>query len=321
MHVRRGFINWGIFLICVGAVPLAVQLNVIDRDTATSLLRLWPLILIGIGLGLLLRFSRAQALGGFVVAATFGVLVGVFFAAGFPSVAGACNGEQTGTPITRNGAVSGSRLDLTVELTCGEMSLTRAPGGAWSVDVRAGNDTPLIEPVDDSLRLRSVTVNRFPFGTDQRESWQVVLPADKEITTFLTVNAATLNATLGNGPLISVSATYNAAEGRIDLSGTNTSTLNGTFNASTIGLILPSASFNGSITINAATLKLCSAPAVGLRITYDDTLSSQNFAEAGLTQSGQTWQSANYSSAETRAELHVSANVSTMTLNPVGGCQ
>jgi hypothetical protein len=320
MHVRRGFINWGIFLICVGAVPLAVQLNVIDRETAASLLRLWPLILIGIGLGLLLRFTRAQALGGLVVAATFGVLVGVFFAAGFPSAAGACNGDQTGTPITRNGTVSGS-LDLQVELTCGEMSVSRVPGGAWSVDVRAGGETPVIESSGSQLRLRSVTGQRWPFGSDQRESWQVVLPSESSLSGSLTVNAGTLNATLGNGPIGSLGATYNAAEGRIDLSGANPATFNGTFNASTVGMILPSAAFNGSITINAATLRLCSAPEVGLRITYGDTLSSQNFAQAGLAQSGETWQSANYASATARAELHISANVSTTTLNPVGGCQ
>lgn len=320
MHVRRGFINWGIFLICVGAVPLAVQLNVIDRDTATSLLRLWPLILIGIGLGLLLRFSRAQALGGFVVAATFGVLVGVFFAAGFPSAAGVCNGNQTGPSTTRNGTVSGS-IDLEVELTCGEMSVSRAPGEAWSVDVRAGGETPVIESSGSQLRLRSVTGQRWPFGSDERESWQVVLPAEASLSGNLTVNAGTLNATLGNGPIGSLNVTFNASEGRLDLSGANPSTLNGTLNASTVGLILPSAAFNGNITINAATLKLCSAPDVGLRITYDDTLSSNNFATAGLTQSGKTWQSANYGSATARAELHISANVSTTTLNPVGGCQ
>lgn len=320
MHVRRGFINWGIFLICVGAVPLAVQLNVIDRDTATSLLRLWPLILIGIGLGLLLRFSRAQALGGFVVAATFGVLVGVFFAAGFPSAAGVCNGNQTGPSTTRNGTVSGN-LDLEVELTCGEMSVSRAPGGTWSVDVRAGGETPLIEGSGSQLRLRSVTGQRWPFGSDERESWQVVLPAESSLSGNLTVNAGTLNATLGNGPIGSLNATYNAADGWLDLSGTGSAALNATLNASSIGLTLPSASSNENLTLNAATLNLCAAPGLGLRITYDDTLSSNNFATAGLIQSGKTWQSANYATSETRAELHISANVSTTTLNPVGGCQ
>jgi hypothetical protein len=318
--VRRGFLNWGIFLVCLGAVPLAVQLNVIDRDVATSLLRLWPLILIGIGLGIMLRFSRAAALGGIVVAATFGILIGVFFAAGFPSFSGACTGDSNGTPITRTGAVTGS-LELNVELTCGEMTVGRAPGGTWSVDVAAGNETPTIESTTSLLRLRSVTHARWPFGSDTRETWHVTVPTEMSLSGNITVNAAKIVATLGQGPVGAINVTYNAADGRLDLAGASSATLNGTLNASTIGLTLPSGSFNGNITINASTLNVCSAADTGLRITYDDTLSSQNFASMGLTQSGKTWQSANYSTATAHAEIHISANVSTTNLNPAGGCQ
>ena len=323
MHVHRGFLNWGVFLICLGLVPLAVQLNVIDTNTAANLVRLWPRILIGIGLGLVLRFSRAQVLGGFVVAGTIGILVGTVFAAGFPSVAGACNGDlATGDHQTRSGTATGA-FEVTVELSCGDMTLSRAPGSAWSVDVRAGNETPLIESGPTSLEMRSVSAHRFPFGTDARESWQVVLPSiDQSLSTFLTVSAATLHASLGNGPVGDISATFNASDGWIDLAGSSPANLDGTLNASTVGLVLPTAAFDSSVTLNASTLKVCAAPELGLRITYDDTLSSQNFAAAGLVQQpGKTWQSANYDSATARAELHISANVSTTTLNPVGGCQ
>lgn len=320
MHVRRGFLNWGIFLICLGAVPLAVQSNVIDRDVAVSLLRLWPLILIGIGLGVMLRFSRAAALGGIVVAATFGMLFGVFLAAGFPSVAAACTGDSNGTPVTRTGTATGS-MELSVELTCGEMTVGRAPGGTWSVDVTAGSETPTIESTDSLLRLRSVTNARWVFGNDSRETWHVTVPTESTLSGNITVNAAKIVATLGGGPLGAINVTYNAAEGKLDLGGAAAATLNGTLNASTVGVVLPSGSFIANLTINASTLNVCAAADVGLRITYEDTLSSHNFASAGLIQSGKTWQSPNYGTAAARAELHMSANVSTTTLNPAGGCQ
>jgi hypothetical protein len=313
-------VNWGIFLVCLGAVPLAVQLNVIDRDVTTSLLRLWPLILIGIGLGIMLRFSRVAALGGIIVAATFGLLFGVFFAAGFPSIASACAGDGGGTPITRSGTAAGS-LDLNVELTCGEMTVGRAPGGNWSVDVSAGDETPTIESSGTLLRLRSVTGARWPFGNDSRETWHVTVPTEVSLSGNITVNAAKVEATLGNGPIGAINVTYNASDGWLDLAGASAATLNGTLNASTVGLALPGGSFTANITINASTLNLCSAPGTGLRITYEDTLSSQNFAGAGLTQSGKEWQSANYASATSRADIHLSANVSTTNLNPAGGCQ
>ena len=53
MRVNRGLLNWGIFLVVLGAIPLAVQLRVLDPQLAADLVRLWPLILIGLGLGLL----------------------------------------------------------------------------------------------------------------------------------------------------------------------------------------------------------------------------------------------------------------------------
>lgn len=321
MHAHRGLLDWGVFLICLGAVPLAVQLNVIDSSAAASLLRLWPLILVGIGLGLILRFSRAQALGGFIVAGTFGILIGTFLVAGFPSFSAACTGGQpNGTPLTRSGS-AGTNLDLEVELTCGEMSLSRQPGGTWSVNVSAGNESPTIGSNDSQLALRSVTGARWPFGSDERESWQVVLPTEASLSANLTANAAKVNAALGNGPIGALNITYNASDGVIDLTGTQAATLNGTLNASTVGVILPSASFNANVTINASTLNLCAAPGQGLFISYDDTLASQNFAAAGLVQNGKTWQSPNYATAETKAEVHISANVSTTTLNPEGGCQ
>ena len=54
MHVRRGFLGWGVFLILAGAVPLAVRAGYLDDDQVGRLWTLWPLILIGIGVGLIL---------------------------------------------------------------------------------------------------------------------------------------------------------------------------------------------------------------------------------------------------------------------------
>ncbi len=326
MHVRRGFVNWGVFLICLGAIPLAVQLNVIDRGMATSLLRLWPLILIGIGLGLLLRFSRAQALGGFVVAGTFGVLIGVFFAGGLPTGVVCPDQPAGGTAITRSGTF-GTVARLDFEFSCSDVSLNNTSvdptlADNWSVSVNAGSRTPDIGNTDSSLELRSADTSGFaPFSDRVRENWQVTLPGSVAMSVSGTFNAATSTLALGSGLVDSLSLTYNASDGRLDLSGATPPMLSATLNASTVGLTLPSGSFNGSITINASTLKVCAALDLGLRITYDDTLSSQNFAQAGLAQSGKTWQSANYTSATARAELHISANVSTTTLNSVGGCQ
>jgi hypothetical protein len=327
MRVRRSFINWGIFLICLGAVPLAVQLNVMDRGTAGELVRLWPLIIVGIGLGLILRFTPLEALGGIVVAGTFGLLFGVLFAGGFPGgFVGCPGGSASGPTTTRDGSFSGS-ANVSLELSCADVAITRSPEDAWSVAVIA-NQTPTIDSSSGSLNLRSAA-NGAPFMGNGRENWQISLGGGSTLplSASLTLNASKANIALGSGPFSSVSATFNASDARLDLDGASAGSgdlaytlgpLNLTYNASSGTLILPAA-MEGDITLNASSLKVCMPPEAAIRITYHETLSSQNFASAGLVRNGETWQTPNYTSGF--PSLDISANVSSLTLDRSGGCQ
>ena len=83
MRVNRGLLGWGVFFIVAGSIPLLVQAGVLDPARVRQVWQLWPLVLIGIGLGLILQRTRAAMVGGLVVAATFGILVGGWFAVGF----------------------------------------------------------------------------------------------------------------------------------------------------------------------------------------------------------------------------------------------
>src|SRR3954465_4013290 len=82
MQIRRGFLGWGIFLILVGAIPLAVRGGYISADDLGRLFKLWPLILIGIGVGLVLSRTRFDFIGGLIVAATIGIMVGGLLSVG-----------------------------------------------------------------------------------------------------------------------------------------------------------------------------------------------------------------------------------------------
>ena len=114
MRVNRGLLGWGVFFIVAGAIPLLVQSGVLDPARVRHVWQLWPLILIGIGLGLILQRTRAAIVGGLVVAVTFGLLVGGWFAVGFVpgSGFGACGigGNDAGHPFpTQTGALAGVR--------------------------------------------------------------------------------------------------------------------------------------------------------------------------------------------------------------------
>ena len=180
MTIRRGFLNWGVFLICLGTVPLAIQLGLLDADVAAELLRLWPLILIGIGLGLLLRLTPYAAIGGLVVAATFGVLLGTLLGGGVP---GAVRRVPEGRPAGRRSratARSAALISASESRSPARRSMSRAsrarPG---HVDVAAGDEQPTIDATVDELNLRSDTAAGWgPFGGDSRERWNVSLPAE-----------------------------------------------------------------------------------------------------------------------------------------------
>ena len=52
MHFDRRLLGWGVFFILVGALPLAVRGGFLDAERVSSWPSLWPVLLIGWGLGL-----------------------------------------------------------------------------------------------------------------------------------------------------------------------------------------------------------------------------------------------------------------------------
>lgn len=319
MRVNRGLLNWGIFLVVLGAVPLAVQLNVIDAQLARDLIRLWPLILIALGVGLMLRFTAVAALGGVIVAATLGLLLGAVLAGGWNGIAsGGCLGdERATTPINRSGTFAG-RGQVSMELICAELALDSQPGSGWQVNTVGTNDRqPVIESAADSLRLRTQAGAQF-LGGAERE-WQVTLPEAAPLAIDLTVNASSGRLDLAGSTIERLGATLNASDVRFELSGaTGTATVNMTLNASSSTLRPPAGGGSGSITLNASSLTVCVDPALALDIVANETLSSNNFAAAGLAQAGNRWTVGAAGGA--RFTLDYSGNVSSITLDRSGGC-
>src|SRR4051794_26724231 len=83
MRVDRRLLGWGLFFILLGGLPLAVQVGLIDQAVVNRWFVLWPLLLVGWGLSLLLRRSRIEWLGGAIAAVTLGLMAGGALATGF----------------------------------------------------------------------------------------------------------------------------------------------------------------------------------------------------------------------------------------------
>ena len=322
MTLHRGLLNWGIFLIILAAVPLAVQAGYVDTAAAGGLLRFWPLILIGIGLGLVLRFTPFHVLGGMLAAGTLGLLAGALLAGGVGSIAGTCLGPAGGEALeARSGpfGAPGARVDI--ELTCAELSVDRQPGGEWRLEADfRGNGAPRL---DASAQRLSVASAPAPFlGDTGRRNIRLLLPMESSFGLYLTLNASRGRLVLGDGPLGDLNVTLNASDVDFAPAGEQreAGNLNMTMNASSGRLGLPAASARGTITLNASSLELCATPEAGVRIRYDGTLSGTNFDEAGLRREGDVWSTPNYDTADVHNDLDVDANVSSITLHRTGGC-
>ncbi len=142
MSVDRRLVNLGVFLLILGAIPLAVSQGWIARETISHAWDLWPLILIGIGIGLILRRTPFHFAGGLLVAATFGTMLGAVLAGGLSLGAFGCgNAAAANDPVLldEHGTFTGATNNVSLRATCASLSVAPAPGGSWGVTV-SGTD-------------------------------------------------------------------------------------------------------------------------------------------------------------------------------------
>jgi hypothetical protein len=330
MRVRRGLLGWGVLFIVLGAVPLAVQRGLLDADAVRGAWQLWPLILIGAGLGLVLGQTRFAVVGTLVVAVTVGVMGGAVlaggmsFTTGFTGAAGCGAGVGTGTgpsfPVQ-----SGTLADPAVvrlDLNCGELAAGSAPGDGWSV---AGSShdgqPPQITRTDRRLEVRSPDTAGVTFGS-QGSAWQVTLPQAPVLDLALAVNAGSARVSGAGLRLDQVDASVNAGDAHLDLAAAGGLTaLTGSVNAGSMSVSLPAASLTGDLSANLGSIEICVPRDVALRITTgEDPMAAYDLEGNGLVHAGNTWTSPGYASAQVRIGLDLEANLGSISLNPEGGC-
>ena len=330
MHVNRGLLGWGVFFIVLGVVPLAVRAGVLDASTVAGAGQLWPLLLIGAGVGLVLARTRAAVVGGLIVAVTAGLMAGGLLVTG---VDGFGNGftacglgpGNDGTPFAEQRGSFGSRTEVSVRLDCGSVEVGSAAGSDWNLagtshdgqppTISSGADRLSVEPRSPSTRVG--------FGAAAGVQWQVTLP-QAPVTSFdLQVNAGSARARFDGMALDRVGADVNAGSAFLDAgSAITVQTLEARVNAGSLAVILPVASVEGSLTANAGSIEICAPTSVDLRFHVDDNpLGGNNFEEAGLVHDGSTWSTPNFGLQSVRIELSTSANLGSITLNPDGGCE
>jgi hypothetical protein len=330
MHASSRLLNWGVFLVVLGAFVLSVQAGLIEAGAAGQLLRWWPVMLIVIGLSIVLSRTAFPLVGGLLLAATAGLFIGALLAGGMGAFSSACAGtdEVGGETTTRNGTFTGGSGtgDVFMELTCANVTVARSAGAAWTVEARhAEGRPPVIDAFFQRLMLGTNNSDGFTFfGGEPRRDWNLTLPTEVVLHVRATFNASRGQVDLGGGPLLSLSATFNASDFRLALSGADARSgpLNLDLNASSVTVSLPSSGTGAtsSVTVNASSLTLCAPPELGLRVDIKETLGSHNLAAAGLAEVAGAWQTPGYDSAAARSDLSFTSNVSSITFDRSGGC-
>jgi LiaI-LiaF-like transmembrane region len=324
MRLDTRFLAWGAFLVVFGAVVLSVQQGLLERSQVAQLWRLWPLLLVGLGVGLLLRGTPVGTLGGLLVAGMLGLLAAGILVAG-PAVG--CTdkvGVRAEPQVQEGQLVEGAQVR--VGLSCGDLSLTGGAGGLWRLEARQSGDPPVVQSTAERLTIRDARDGAgrlFAFEPQQRRDWRLVLPPVPAMRLDLEANAARTDLTLAGLDLDALEATLNASEGTIDLTGSRVGELTLDLNAGRATLVLPpDADVTGNVDANASTLSICLPPAdqAGVQLTVTGALSNTDFAGSALEREGDRWRSPGYSQAEHHTELAVSANAASVQLRQ-GGCE
>lgn len=324
MHVDRRLLGWGTFFVLLGAIPLATRAGLLDADLIGQWPLLWPVLLIGWGLALLLRGTPLALIGGVVSAITFGVMGGGAIATGFGGVSFA-SGCGSATPATAFATRTGefgttARADLV--FNCGHLTLGTADGSAWSV---AGSDRngkgPSIDSNGGVLSVKTEEERAF-FGSQGRAVWNVTLPRTPVLAFGLTLNAGEGNLDFDGASVSSLSMTLNAGSVTLDLSGAKQAgDVNTTINAASAAISLPAGDRSVNLSLNAGSLKVCAPAGTPIRAQWSGALGSNNFSAAGLVKvDEQTWTTSGFVAGQPHIELHVSANAGSFELQFGGTC-
>ena len=285
------------------------------------------MILIGLGVGLLLARTRFEFVGGLIVAATFGLIVGGLLSGGFNGVtAGACGSSQGASPFpTEIGALAAGAASIEIEARLrrcrhrhggGRPPGTSAARAATAVGPRSRprSDRPddrhrtnggglfgiLVDPVELAGHAPDRTRSSDLRTRCQRRDGRRRLAARAIGLVEVGLNAGSATVDLGR----------RAGDRELQME------LNA---GSRPASRCPNLSMTGTIQANAGSVRLCVPAGVGLRIeTGGSVAASYDFHD--LVQDGSVWTSPGYDDAPVRIDLRTDGTAASFTLDPEGGC-
>jgi hypothetical protein len=321
MHIDRRLVGFGLFLITVGTVMIAVRQGLLSANDAQNAWTLWPLILVGVGLSIVLAGRPGAPIGGLVLALTFGAMLGGIAASGtFPGVGLCGSGRDHGSAFPASGGQLGASARVTVAQDCGDLTIGTVAGPTWNVSGESADGRrPLIDEGPNSLHVKAPDGAPFDLGGSSR--WTVVLPRDPKMDLSVTLNGGQSRITLAGANVTSLKIDANAGSIDVDMrevASFGDATIDVNFGSAT--LRLPNRSLSASLSVNAGSAALCVPSGADLRVKLDSAAASDDLASHGLIETDGGWETPGYSTATVRLDLRADVNAGSLALDPTRLC-
>ncbi len=306
MRVDRGRLGWGVFLVVLGLVPLTVTTGLVDVATVRQAWQLWPLILVGLGIGLLVG-RRGALVSTLVVAVTLGLAAGGALAgSGGGSLTAGCTQTTAATGPTSGTLSSGSTV--TIEAGCDHLDVTSQPGGSWqatglggsAVGVQAGGQGLVIRPANGPFR--------------GKQTMSVVLPTDAQLDLHVKGSLGDLTVVLPGAHLAGFHADVSLGQGRFDLGGATLSgTLEATFSLGSGSVTLPTGTYAATLSSSFGSMDVCVPSGEPAHVTARSSFGSAN-VDGGFDHVTDGWQTPDYATATQRVDLRVSSSFGSINI-------
>jgi hypothetical protein len=314
MRIRRGLLFSGLFLIPVGGLTLLVRGGYLDPSALADAWRLWPLVLVGLGIAILLGRTSFAVLGTAISGLALGLIVGGGLASGSWVGFGVCADPNADVQQLDQAGTFDGAATVSLDLRCGSADLATEAGAGWHVQAGYASAAPAIGASSTRLSLRA------PEGSDVRQVWTVKVAPDRLSELEVRVNGANATAQLDGASLARVSVDANASDVLVTAGTATMARLNVTANAGRIRITLGPGPTVGDLQLNASAMDLCVPGDAGLRITANEQLTfATNLGERGLTHTGTVWERPATGSGGL-IDLTISGNASAFNLDPSGGC-
>ncbi len=297
MERRRPSLIGPLILITIGVLFLLANLNVLPLTFWEIAARYWPLIFILIGLEIII--GRQSIVGGLIVLVLWVAIVGgvlyLSFMQGPAPMAGGTT-EEISQPL-------GDIKSATIDLNIGVSSTNVAALEANATDLMKGKFTHA-----PGVRIaQTYTVA----GSEGR------LTLKEEGVTWTLGSANTSRWEIGLNPTIPLTLRINGGVGRatLDLSALNVSSLNVDAGVGNLTITTPNTGFTlMRVNGGAGNLTITIPQNVAARIRVDAGIGSLRVDQARFPKTGDTYQSADYTSASNKIEIAIDGGLGSITV-------